>query len=101
MSIGAHFDSSSAARAHFKELLDAARRGRVATVQRKTGRAAVVDAGRLRASLVGVLPLPHVVAENGGWSVFLSGVPVAADAATFDEAIEEMIVALREYADDR
>lgn len=100
MSIGAHFDSSSAARAHFKELLDAARRGRVATVQRKTGRAAVVDAERLRASLVGVLPLPQVVAENDGWSAFLPGVPMAADAATFDEAIEEMIVALRENAGD-
>lgn len=100
MSIAAHFDSYSAARAHFKDLLDAARRGRVATVQRETGRAAVVDADRLRASLVGVLPSPQVVAEDGGWSVFLPGVPVAADAATFDEAIEEMIVALREYADD-
>jgi hypothetical protein len=100
MSIAAHFDSYSTARAHFKELLDAARRGRVATVQRETGRAAVVDAERLRTSLIGVLPLPQVVAEDGGWSVFLPGVPVAADAVTFDEAIEEMIVALREYADD-
>ncbi|MGI5246598.1 hypothetical protein [Dactylosporangium sp. CA-139066] len=100
MSIAAHFDSYSAARAHFKDLLDAARRGRVATVQRETGRAAVVDAERLRVSLVAVLPSPQVVAEDGGWSVFLHGVPVAADAATFDEAIEEMIVALREYADD-
>jgi hypothetical protein len=100
MSVAAHFDSYSTARAHFKDLLDAARRGRVATVQRETGRAAVVDAERLRISLVGVLPPPQVVAEDGGWSVFLPGVPVAADAATFDEAIEEMIVALREYADD-
>lgn len=100
MSIAAHFGSYTAARAHFKELLDAARRGQVATVEREAGRAAVVDAERLRASLVGVLPSPQVVAEDGGWSVFLPGVPVAADASTFDEAIEEMIAALREYADD-
>ncbi|WP_432834103.1 hypothetical protein [Dactylosporangium sp. CA-092794] len=100
MSIAAHFDSYSAARAHFKDLLDAARRGRVATVQRETGRAAVVDADRLRASLVGVLPPPQVVAEDGGWSVFLPGVPVAADASTFDDAVDEMVLALREYADD-
>jgi predicted RNase H-like HicB family nuclease len=72
----------------------------VATVQRETDRAAVVDAERLRVSLVGVLPAPQVVAEDGGWSVFLPGVPIAADAATFDEAIDEMIIALREYADD-
>ncbi|MGI5180525.1 hypothetical protein ACQEVZ_29845 [Dactylosporangium sp. CA-152071] len=100
MSVAAHFDSNSTARAHFKDLLDAARRGRVVTVQRETSRAAVVDSERLRATLVGALPLPQVVAEDGGWSVFLPGVPVAADAATFDEAIKEMIVALREYADD-
>ncbi|WP_426509523.1 hypothetical protein ACPPVO_01875 [Dactylosporangium sp. McL0621] len=100
MSVAAHFDSYSAARAHFKELLDAARRGRVATVQRESGRAAVVDADRLRVSLVGVLPSPQVVAEDGGWSVLLPGVPVAADASTFDDAIDEMVLALREYADD-
>ena len=100
MTTAAHFDSYSAARAHLKDLLDAARRGRVATVQREAHRAAVVDADRLRASLVGVLPPPQVVAEDGGWSVFLPGVPVAADASTFDEAIDEMIIALREYADD-
>lgn len=41
-----------------------------------------------------------VSAENGGWSIFLPGVPVAVDAATLDEAIDEMVLALREYADD-
>jgi predicted RNase H-like HicB family nuclease len=42
----------------------------------------------------------EVVAEAGGWSVFLPGLPLAADGATFDEAIEEMVQALREYAED-
>jgi predicted RNase H-like HicB family nuclease len=42
----------------------------------------------------------QVVAEGGGWSVFIPGLPVAADGATFDEAIMEMVDALREYADD-
>ena len=41
-----------------------------------------------------------VVAEGGGWSVFIPGLPVAADGPTFDEAIEEMVQALRDYADD-
>ena len=27
----------------------------------------------------------HTVSEAGGWSVFISGLPVAADGATFDE----------------
>ncbi|HWE90354.1 MAG TPA: hypothetical protein VG317_12910 [Pseudonocardiaceae bacterium] len=42
----------------------------------------------------------EVVSEAGGWSVFIPGLPVAADGATFDEAVTEMVAALREYADD-
>ncbi|QVQ51987.1 hypothetical protein J4H86_25160 [Spiractinospora alimapuensis] len=42
----------------------------------------------------------HVVAEGGGWSVVIPGVPIAADGATFDEALVETVEALREYAED-
>jgi hypothetical protein len=96
-----HYDSYTDARAHFKDLLDAAERGRVATVRRDAGRTAVVDVERLRTSLATLSPSrAQVVAEAGGWSVFIPGLPVAADGATFDEAIVEMIDSLREYADD-
>lgn len=33
-------------------------------------------------------------------SIFIPGLPVAADGATFDDAVTEMIDALREYSDD-
>lgn len=96
-----HYDSYTAARAHLKELLDAAGKGRVATLRRDAVTAAVVDVARLRYFLGVVCPSrAQVVAEAGGWSVFVPGLPVAADGATFDEAVAEMIVALREYADD-
>lgn len=96
-----HYDSYTEARAHLKDLLDAAERGRVATVRRDAGRTAFVDVQRLRHFLVSVCPSrAEVVAEAGGWSVFIPGLPVAADGATFDEAVDEMIDALREYADD-
>ncbi|MFF1904662.1 prevent-host-death protein [Kitasatospora sp. NPDC058218] len=96
-----HFDSYTEARAHLKDLLDAAEEGRVATVRRDTGRAAVVDVERLRHYLALVCPSKtEVVAEGGGWSVFIPGLPVAADGASFDEAIAEMVQALREYAED-
>jgi predicted RNase H-like HicB family nuclease len=96
-----HYESYTEARAHLKDLLDAADEGRVATVRRDTRRAAVVDVERLRRYLSSVCPSKaEVVAEAGGWSVFLPGLPLAADGATFDEAIEEMIQALREYAED-
>lgn len=96
-----HYDSYTDARAHLKDLLDAAANGRVATVRRDSARMAVVDVVRLRQILAALIPLRAVVtAEAGGWSVFVPGLPVAADGATFDEALTEMVDALREYADE-
>jgi predicted RNase H-like HicB family nuclease len=96
-----HYDSYTDARTHLKDLLDAAERGRVATVRRDARTTAFVDRERLRYFLATVTPSrAQVVAEDGGWSVFISGLPVAADGASFDEALDEMIIALREYAED-
>lgn len=96
-----HFDSYTEARSHLKALLDAAERGRVATVRRDSATTAFVDGERLRHYLSLVTPShAQVVAEAGGWSIFIPGLPVAADGATFDEAVTEMIDALREYAED-
>ena len=95
------YDSYTEARAHLKDLLDAADRGRVATVRRDASTTGVVDARRLRDALATLVPSrAHAVPEGDGWSVVLPGLPIAADGATFDEAIEETIDALREYADD-
>ncbi|MBK0375933.1 prevent-host-death protein [Streptomyces sp. RB110-1] len=96
-----HYESYTEARTHFKDLLDAAGEGRVATVRRDSGRAAVVDVDRLRHYLsLACSARAQAVAESGGWSIFIPGVPVAADGATFDEALSEMVDALREYAED-
>lgn len=96
-----HYDSYTEARTHLKDLLDAAEHGRVATVRRDAATAAVVDVARLRHFLASLIPSrAEVVAEGGGWSVFIPGLPIAADGATFDEAIMEMVDALREYAED-
>lgn len=98
---GVHYESYTSARAHLKDLLDAAERGRVATVRRDASTAAIVDAARLRRFVASIVPSrAQVVPEAGGWSVFIPGLPVAADGASFDEAISEMIDALREYAED-
>ena len=96
-----HYDSYTDARAHLKDLLDAAEKGCVATVRRDSARAAVVDVERLRHFLALLVPLrAQVVSEAQRWSVFIPGLPVAVDGPTFDEAIIEMVEALREYADD-
>jgi predicted RNase H-like HicB family nuclease len=96
-----HYDSYTEARAHLKDLLDAAELGHVATIRRDAARTAVVDVDRFRSSLASLsTPRAQVVAEADGWSVFIPGLPIAADGATFHEAIAEMIMALREYAED-
>jgi predicted RNase H-like HicB family nuclease len=96
-----HYDSYTQARNNLKNLLDAAENGQVATVRRESATTAVLDAARLRYFLASVVPSrAQVVQEGDGWSVFIPGLPVAADGATFDEAIDEMVEALREYAQD-
>jgi prevent-host-death family protein len=96
-----HYDSYSEARAHLKEVLDAAESGQLVTVRRESRQAAVLDADRLQHFLATCVPSnAQVVAEGGGWSAFIPGLPVAADGSTFDEAIDELSVALREYAQD-
>ncbi|WP_344888481.1 prevent-host-death protein [Actinomadura meridiana] len=96
-----HYDSYTEARGHLKALLDAAERGHVATVRRDSATTALVDVERLRHYLAMVTPSrAQVVSEGGGWSIFIPGLPVAADGATFDEAVLEMADALREYAED-
>lgn len=96
-----HYDSYTDARNNLKHLLDAAEHGQLATVRRDAALTAVLDAGRLRNFLASVVPSgTQVVQEGSGWSVFLPGLPVAADGANFEEAISEMIQALREYAED-
>ena len=37
------------------------------------------------------------VEENDGWSIFLPGLPIAADGQTLDEALDDTVRALRDY----
>ncbi len=96
-----HFATLTEGRAHFTDLFDAAESGRPASVRRDSSRVAVVDAERLRHSLATLRPSgAELVAEAGGWTMFIPGLPVAADAATVDEVVEEMVEVLRDYAED-
>lgn len=89
------------ARDHFKDFLDAAFVGRPAVVRRESQRAVLVDAEWLRNRLAQLRPSnAEVVPENDGWSVSLPGLPIAADGTTLDEALEDVVGALREYAED-
>jgi hypothetical protein len=95
-----NYGSAREAREHFKDLLDAADEGRPATVTRDERRVAAVDADRLVYFLTRLHPSGvQAVADGDGWSLFFPGVPVAADGATIEEAVEEMVDALRDYAE--
>lgn len=96
-----HYETLTAARQHFKDLLDAAQAGRPASVRRDDHRAAVVDAERLRHALTVLRPSnAELVPEAGGWSIYLPGLPISADGATVEVAVDELVDALRDYAAD-
>jgi hypothetical protein len=93
------YATSSEARQNFKEMLDAAAAGRLVIVRRDDTATAVQDAARLQHFLAAVIPSrAAIVAENDCYSIFLGDLPIGADGATLDEAISEMINALRTYA---
>jgi hypothetical protein len=87
-----HFENCTDARAGLKSLLDA-EAGAPASVRRNMSRAAAVDAVRLRHS-------SRSRPRGAGWSVILPDLPVAAEGATFDEAVDEVVDALKSYASD-
>jgi predicted RNase H-like HicB family nuclease len=96
-----HFESFTKARSNLRGVLDAAREGLVTTVTRDQERFVVVSADTMGQDLRRLLPSQAVVvAEGGGWAAFIPGVPVHGDAATLDEAIDDLIEALRDYAED-
>ena len=101
MSTTRHFHSFTAARANLRSVFDAAREGLVTTVVRENECFVVVNASDLRGDLSRLRPANALVsAEGGGWSAVLPGLPVAGEGDTFDEAIDDLIEALREYAED-
>jgi len=96
-----HFESFTSARNNLRAVLDAAHRGLVTTVTRDNERFVVVPADSLGEQLRRLPPSRAVVvAEGGGWAALLPDVPVHGDAATFDEAVDDLMTALREYAED-
>jgi hypothetical protein len=96
-----HFLSFTDARKNFRCVLDAAHEGVVTTVTRDKERFVVLTADARGAELRRLLPSQAVVVpEGGGWAAFIPGIPVHGDADTFDEAIDDLIDALREYAED-
>ena len=96
-----HYESYTAARQNFRSLLDAASAGFVTSLTRDTEQYVLVPAEQLREELVSLRPSgAEVVAEGGGWAVVIPGLPVHGDGVSFDDALDDAVAALRDYAHD-
>lgn len=96
-----HFVTYTDTRTHLRDAFDAAASGLTVIAERDDVRFVLVDAQGLRPLLEQACP-PNavVVAEGGGWSAFLPGVPVSGEGSDLDEAVDDLIDALRDYAED-
>lgn len=96
-----HFKSYTSTRENLRAVLDAAEAGLVTTVSRGSDQYLVVPAGQMREELTELRPAKaQVLMEGGGWAVIIPGLPVHGDGETVDDALDDVIVALREYAED-
>jgi hypothetical protein len=94
--------TTSDARSHMRQVLDAAAAGIPQRVRRDTSGFVIVseDLFARVLSLSSIVPIPEVHPEDDGWTLVLPGAPVAAEAVDFNETVDDFIDALREYADD-
>ncbi|MDO5618094.1 hypothetical protein [Kocuria sp.] len=93
--------SSSEARQNFKQVLDAAENDFLVSVRRGSAHTALVSAPHLRRYLELTCPAhARTVLEDNGYVIFMEGLPFAAEGSTLQEALDDLIVVLREYAAD-
>lgn len=100
-SIVADYPSSSSARTHIKEVLDGAAEGKIVTISRDGELAAVVELSKLREYFYKtVSPRTQIEHDNGQVIVFLEGRPFVSEGANLEQALQDLILSLREYAED-
>ena len=94
--------SATETRANFKTALDRAEQGVSVRVERAGRVSALVDADRLRTTLMSLVsPDVQVLPGEHEWGAYIPAIAsVSATGDTFDAAIDDLISAAREYADD-
>lgn len=94
--------SATQVRDAFADTLDRAGRGLPVGVHRRTGAVAFLPAARLAEALRAstLLPRPELFCEDGVWTAAIPGAPLATEGVGIDDAVDELVEALREYAED-
>lgn len=99
MSASAHYPTLRSAREHLEDVMNAAVSGLPVSVTRGNDQFSAMDTKRwLQLLLQGIPADAQVVQEAGSWSIFLPGLPISADGSTYDQVLEQMVLALRDYA---
>ena len=95
------YDRFTDARTHLKELLDAAEEGRPAAVVRQDRSTVLVDRQRFVRYLMALnAGRVELVPDGDSWLAVVADSPIAAEGDDAADAIDELIEALREYAED-
>lgn len=101
MSLVADYPSYSRAREHLKDVLDAAADGRTVTIARDGELAVVVPLERLRSYFFRtVSPRVRVLSEGGRVIALMEDRPFVSEGADVDAALADLVLSLREYAED-
>lgn len=96
-----HYDSFTEARKSLKRILDSAEDGAVVSIERGDRVTVVTDRDRLRDLLVHAVPsTARVIAEADAWAILIPDSPFAAEGQTLDDALDDLIENLRDYASE-
>ncbi len=95
------YDRFTDARTHLKELLDAAEEGRPAAVVRQDRSTVLVDRPRFVRYLMALnAGRVELVPDGDAWLAVVADSPISAEGDDAADAIDELIDAMREYAED-
>lgn len=95
------YPSFTRARTHLKDVLDASSNGRIVTIARDGKVNAVVAADRLRDYFFRTVPpRVRVASEEGRVITLMEGRPFVSEGSDVEAALADLVVSLREYAED-
>ncbi len=101
MSLVADYGSYTETRTHLKDVLDATAQGRTVTVRRDDQVTAVMPAEKLRQFFFhAVSPHVEIFKENGAVVALMKNRPFVSEGADVEDALADLILSLREYAED-